>query len=131
MTSLQAWFRPPRQLIALFLLITLVPSVLLMAFGWRLLQQDRGIGLQQMKERREQAADLVVSALERSLSSAEQSLRDPSAAQALASAEDAVTVIFTPGHVEAFPQGRLPYYPIASPGREAPPEAFAAGEDLE
>ena len=74
--SLQAWFRPPRQLIALFLLITLVPSVLLMAFGWRLLQQDRVNGLQQMKERREQAADLVVSALERSVSTAEQSLRD-------------------------------------------------------
>ena len=114
--SIRAWFRPPRHLLALFLLITLVPSTLLISLGWRSLRQDRALGLQQVQERREQAADLIVSGLEQSLSAAGQSLRDGPAMQALAKAEDAITIVFTPGRIEAYPKGRLLYYPLASAG---------------
>jgi len=38
MMTLRAWFQPPRHLLALFLLITLVPSALLVYSGWRLIQ---------------------------------------------------------------------------------------------
>src|SRR5438876_771988 len=126
-----AFLRPPRHLIALFLLITLVPSILLIAFGWRLLQQDRELSRQQSQERREQAADLIVAALEQSVSAAEQSLRDPAALQARSQTDDLVAVILTPGGVEAFPKGRLLYYPRASAGAEAPTQVFASGEELE
>ena len=108
-----AFLRPPRHLIALFLLITLVPSILLIAFGRRLLQQDRELSRQQSQERREQAADLVVAALEQSVTGAEQSLQDPTALQARSQTDDVVAVILTPGGVEAFPKGRLLYYPRA------------------
>ena len=74
--SARPWFRPPHQLIALFVLITLVPSFVLIVFGWRLLQQERALGLQRIQERREQAADLVVASLQQSLSVAERQLED-------------------------------------------------------
>lgn len=129
--SLRAWFRPPRHLLALFLLITLAPSLLLIAFGWRLLRQDRALALQQVQQGREQTIDLVVSSLDQSLAGAEQSLRDPAALHALPKADDAVTVIFTPSRMEAFPAGRLRYYPLPSVGREARADVFSAGEDWE
>lgn len=129
--GLRAWFRPPRHWLGLFLLITLLPSTLLIWFGWRSLRQDRALALQQVQERREQSADLIVSGLEQSLAAAEKSLRDPSSIQTLAKPEAAVTVIFTPGRIVAFPKERLLYYPIASTGNEAPAGLFAAAEDLE
>lgn len=128
---LQACFRPPRHWLGVFLLITLVPSILLIWFGWRSLRQDRALALQQVQERREQTADLIVSGIEQSLAAAEQSLRDPLAIQALARSEGAVAVVFTPGHIEAFPKGRLLYYPIASIENEAPAQLFAIAEELE
>ncbi|MBK5292528.1 MAG: hypothetical protein JJE04_12740 [Acidobacteriia bacterium] len=129
--TLHALFRPPRNLLGLFLLIALVPSTLLIAFGWRLLRQDGALALRQVQERREQAADLITSGLEQSLAASEQSLRDAASLQTLAKAEDAVTVIFTPGRIEALPPGRLLYYPVGAPGEEAPAQLFAPGEDAE
>ena len=129
--SFGAWFRPPRHWLGLFLLITLVPSTLLVWFGWRTLQQDRALAVQQVQERREQATDLIVSGLEQSVASAEESLRDSSAMQALAARDGAVAVILTPARVEAFPRNRLLYYPMAPAGREAPASLFSAAEELE
>lgn len=57
--------------------MTLVPSLALLASGWRLLEQDRALSLGQLSERREQAADLAVSELERLVAAAEQALRNP------------------------------------------------------
>jgi threonine/homoserine/homoserine lactone efflux protein len=91
--SLRAWFRPPRHWLGLFLLIALLPSTLLIWFGWRSLQQDRALALQQVQERREQSADLIVSGIEQSLTAAEHSLRDAAAIQSLAKPEGAVAII--------------------------------------
>ena len=129
--SLRAWFHPPRHWLGLFLMITLAPSSLLIWFGWRSLQQDRALALQQVQERREQAADLIVAGVEQSLAASEQMLRDPSAMQALATPEGAVAVVLTQDHVEAFPRNRLLYYPIPPAGHEAPAALFASAEDLE
>jgi signal transduction histidine kinase len=129
--SLRAWLRPPRHWLGLFLLITLAPSVLLIWFGWRSLQQDRTLALQAVQERRNQTADLVVSGLEQSVAAAEQSLRDSSAASALAEPEGAVVVVLAADHVEAFPKKRLLYYPLQPTRLEASGQFFAAAEDLE
>ena len=117
---LRAWFRPPRHLLALFLLITLVPSVLLIALGWRSIRQDR---VRELQDSREQAADLAVSNLQQSLSAAERQLQDASAVPA----DDSAVVRFEPGSV----QGKLLFYPFTSAGKEAPAGVFAPGEDLE
>src|SRR5438477_752753 len=106
---LRAWFRPPRHLLALFLLITLVPSVLLIALGWRSLRQDRA---RQLQDSREQAADLAVSSLLQSLSATERQLQDLS----IAAADDSATVQFEPGSV----QGKVLFYPFTVAGKEAP-----------
>src|SRR5690349_4828024 len=121
--SLRAWLQPPRRWLCLFLLIALAPSSLLLWFGWRSLQQDRALAIQQVQERRDQAADLIVSGLEQSLARDEQSPR--------VDAEGAVRVVFTPGSVAAFPPDRLLYYPVASAGPEAPARVFESVEQLE
>jgi nitrogen-specific signal transduction histidine kinase len=117
---LRAWFRPPRHLLALFLLITLVPSILLIALGWRSLRQDRA---QRLQDSRERAADLAVSSLQQSLSATERQLQDLS----ITAADDSVTVQFEPDSVK----GKLLFYPFTVTGKEAPASVFAPGEDLE
>ncbi len=57
--------RPPRSLVALILAITVVPLVTLLWLGWRLLDQDRVLERQQIQQRVERGADLVVAALQR------------------------------------------------------------------
>ena len=126
------WLEPPRRLIALFLLVTIVPSLALVASGWRLLDQDRALSLNQLAERREQAADLAVSDLENLVSRAEQALGDPQSLRSLTDSDDDVAgVTFEAERVEAFPSGRLAFYPRTEAGVEAPAERFAAAERLE
>jgi signal transduction histidine kinase len=127
--SFRDWFRPPRHLIGLFLLVTLVPSILLMVFGWRLLQQDRELERQHEARRREQAADLIVAGLEQSLAAVEQALRRETNLAALAPTDDSVAVVFRAGGIAAFPHGRLLYQPIVSAGPGG--QHFARGEDIE
>lgn len=123
---------PPRRLLFLFVLVTLVPSLALVASGWRLLEQDRALSIAQVSERREQAADLVVSELERVIGAAEQGLRDPATLRpGVEGAGDAVIVTFEPDGLDVFPAEWLPFYPRTDAGREAPAPRFAAGEDLE
>lgn len=130
--AIRDWLKPPRRLIALFLLVTIVPSLALVASGWRLLEQDRALSLSQFAERREQAADLAVSALERLVSLAEQALGDPQLLRSVADRDaDAVGVTFRTERVEAFPDGRLTFYPRTEAGVEAQAEDFAEAEHLE
>jgi signal transduction histidine kinase len=93
-----------------------IPSVLLMVFGWRGLQQEA-------HERSEQAADLAVASLQQSLAKARGQLQDSS----LTSSQDLAVVVFTPGSVE----GKLLYYPFTVAGKEAAADVFSASEGLE
>lgn len=130
--ALREWLAPPRHLIALFLLVTLLPSLALVALGWRLLEQDRALSLQQLSERREQAADLAVSELDRVVSATAQALRDPEALRAAVGRDnDSVGVIFERERLEVFPNRRLTFYPRTEAGSEAPAQYFDEGEALE
>jgi hypothetical protein len=123
--------RAKRPLVALFLLLTLVPSALLVAFGWRMLDQDRALAEQQFRQQREQAADLAAASLQQSLSAAEQALREPTAIETLAASEDSAAVIFDAAGVRAFPSGRLLFYPVSSAEADASTQIFADAEALE
>jgi len=117
----------PRRLVALFLALTLAPATLLVGVGWVLFQQD-GAALQQLQERREQAADLVVAALERELSATEAVLRDRSRQAGVATAADAVVVRLGSGGIESLPADRLAYSPPAiSAGVSESPASDASG----
>ena len=128
--ALRSWFEPPRHLIALFLLVTLLPSLALGGLGWKLFRDDRDNEARLARERRDQALDVVVSALERGLTASEQSLREATPSS-LSADGDAVVVTFADGTATASPAGMLPYLPASAPLPEAPPELFAEGEDLE
>ena len=125
------WLRPPRHLIALFLLLTLVPSLLLIAFGWRLLRQDLELELRQADARRDQAADVIVAALEQSIAAVEQAMREGRHLENAEPAGDAIAVAFTPARVVAHPANRLIFRPVADAGPEAPAALFAEGEAIE
>ena len=58
------WFRPPRNLLALFLAVTVIPTIALGWLSWRLLEQDRALASQRVQEQLEHAADLVAADFE-------------------------------------------------------------------
>jgi signal transduction histidine kinase len=128
---MRAWFRPPRQLIAIFGLVTVVPSLLLVAFGWRLLQQDISLERGRREARRAEAADLLVTGLEQAIASSERVLRDREAMRMAAVTPDSVTLAIVDDELEVLPHGRLLYYATASVGDAAPASSFAEGEALE
>jgi len=125
-----AWMRPPRHLLALFLAVTLLPAAGLVWLGWRLLEQDRDLEAQRMLERRENAAELIVSALRERLLAARQTLADPSRAPGLA-AGDSVVVVLRPDNIDVHPAARLLFHPLVSTPPEAPRQLYLAGERYE
>jgi len=123
--SLQTWFRSPRRFLVSFLAVTMLPAAALFWLGWRFLEQDRALETQRMRERREQAIDLIVTALEQALAADEQRT------ETLAGSEDALVLVFEDDRIETRPKNRLLYYPVVPAGKEAPTEVFARGEELE
>src|SRR5688572_14725947 len=89
------WLGSFRRPIALMLLVTLVPSILLVALGWRLFREDRDGQLRALRERRERAAERVGLALQRALRHVETRLDQADPARdfgELAQAEDAAVI---------------------------------------
>src|SRR5262245_31586665 len=65
--GLRTWLRPPRFTLPVFLAVTLVPAAALVWLGWRVLDFDRALSRQQVRDRLEYAADRVAAGLEREL----------------------------------------------------------------
>jgi photosystem II stability/assembly factor-like uncharacterized protein len=99
-TLLRAWFRPPYGLLAAFLAVTLGPALGLIPLGWRLLDQDRALAGQRIAERRENAADQVVAALQRELGASE---RDLAQLHAPAPDDDALLVELAASGMRVYP----------------------------
>ena len=59
MVPLREWLTPPRTLLLLLFLLTLVSVSTLALFGWRLLEPQRMVEAQRSEERLEQAADRI------------------------------------------------------------------------
>ena len=119
--------RPPLSLVALIAGITVVPLTTLSWLGWRLLAQDRALEQQQVQQRVERGADLVVAALQRAISTSEQRL----ASGDEPGADGAATVVFRDGRVDVSPRDRVAFLPVVAVLREAPAATFARGEELE
>jgi signal transduction histidine kinase len=131
--SVQSRPRSPHRHVALFLVVTLVPSVLLVVLGWRLFQQDRTTALRQIESRREAAAALVVEALDARLATIASEVEAPEARAALVDSPGAVVISMARGRdFDVQPAGRVSYLPVAPPqGPKADVRAFAGGERLE
>lgn len=118
---------PLRRLVALVISVMVVPLIALPWLGWRLLKQDRALESQQVQQRVERAADLVVAALQRAMSASEERL----AGNAAAWPDGAIAATFGEAGVEVAPADRIAYWPVAPPMREAPTAVFTAAEQLE
>ncbi|MBI3982117.1 MAG: HAMP domain-containing histidine kinase [Gemmatimonadetes bacterium] len=140
--AVREWLRPPRHLLVLFVGLTLVLAAALGWLGWRLLQQDRALETQRLRDHLETAATAVAAALERRLAETERTLgrlaslparelRAQGAAWARDLSDGAVLLVRSGEGLEAFPARRLAYYPVLPPSRSPPAETFADGEALE
>lgn len=140
--ALNRWFLSPRYLLALFLVVMLVLGISLGWLGWRFLEQDRALEGQRVQERLENAADLIAASLLHSFSESRDQvtgLLASSAPEASARAsgfldrEDgsAMVVVFHSQAVDAYPSGRLLYYPSLPAAKEPRSDLFEAGEAAE
>ena len=102
-----------RPLLVITLGVPLTLAVALIYMGWRLSSQDRAFELQRIEARREQAAELIVTALHQKLTETERSLADSS--KLPLKAEGAKTIVL----------GIPPRLP------EAPADLFHAAEEDE
>jgi signal transduction histidine kinase len=137
--SLSLWFRSPRYLLTLFLVIMVVLAATLSWLSWRLLKQDQALENQRTQERLDNAADLIAASLLRRFSESrdqfstmlalpEQEL--PARATALIGQGEggALIAAFRPQVVEAYPRGRLLYYPYVTAAKDPPAQVFETGE---
>src|SRR5437764_10981980 len=60
---LPEWLRPPKLLLLILVLLTLVSVSALAWFGWKFLEQERMVESQREQDRREQSADLIAATL--------------------------------------------------------------------
>jgi signal transduction histidine kinase len=125
---LSSGFRhPPRILVWLIGAMTVVPLVTLLWLGWRIVDQDRILEQQQIRQRVERGADLLIAGLERAIAASSERL----AAGVRDWPGGAVVVAADSGDVDVYPRGRVAYLPGAPALPEAAPSTFAAGEALE
>ena len=142
MFSWNQWFEPRRRLMTMFLAIAVLLTGTVLWLGWQLVRQDRDLAAQRLQERREIAADLAVAALQKSLSSVEELLtnftnlqpteiRRRAAEYAATLPVDSVLVLARGGEVDAYPENRLPFYPVAPLAPEPAASLFAEADALE
>src|SRR5436305_11608254 len=67
MTPLREWLKPPKSLLLILFLLTLVSVAALAWSGWKLLEQDRMVQAQQRLELLDQEADRIAATLHGSL----------------------------------------------------------------
>jgi signal transduction histidine kinase len=128
MISLRSWLHSPYGLLGAFLALTLGPALGLVWLGWRLLDQDRALEFQRIGERREHAADQLVSALQRSLQTSEINLgqmRGPK------SGDDALVVELLPSGIRVHPSGVLLFHPQAPVRQNVPSSVYREAETYE
>ena len=140
--ALGEWLRPPRHLLLMFFGITAISAASLGWLSWQLVSQDRDLASKRAEEARDNAAGLAVAALQKHLSETEEQLTglanlpDGEAHQKATEyskglSPDSVLVVIQPEAMEAYPSGRLLYYPFLPPAEPAPIQIFAEADVLE
>lgn len=138
--ALREWFRPPRHLLVILLLLTAASVSALIWASCRLTQQDSAVEAQQRRARLEQVADRVAALLRANLAETGERLADVAAtSSAVASppagietvAGSSLLLVLGDDTISAYPPGRLLYLPIAEHTPQAPDGAFAEGEAAE
>ncbi len=121
----------PVKLLALFVLLAAIPLAALGSLGWRLLQQDRALESQRLRERLENAASLLAHELDRGLTTWEDLLPVAAQGHSVAVPPDAVFLLLDSRGIVQQQGVPLPYYPQVPAVSEAPAAVFAAAEAQE
>lgn len=121
----------PVKLLALFVVLAGIPLGALGWLGWRLLEQDRALESQRLRERLEDAAGLLARELDRGLASWENLLPTVAQGTSVALPADAVALVFDAGGVRHQTGVRLPYYPLVPSSPETSASVFTAAEARE
>ncbi|HEY2014788.1 MAG TPA: histidine kinase dimerization/phospho-acceptor domain-containing protein, partial [Bryobacteraceae bacterium] len=132
MTPPKEWLRPPRSLLLILFLLTLISVSTVAWFGWKLLEQERVVEAQRAQERLEQVGDRLAATLRGTLAETGERLsawlaNPPSDGKP----EEGLLLILNESTLSAYPADRLLYRPFRSPEPEAPAGVFADGEELE
>ena len=130
MARIGDWLRPPRSLMVLFAVVTLLPAGTLAFLGVRLLQQDRALAEQRRSEMLEHAAGQAVRVLEQNFTSLIRRLKGEGFAEADVP-EGAVYAVVHGGRIDAVPAGRVLYFPEGEDAKEPPAAPFETLEALE
>ena len=131
MMPLKQWLKPPRSLLVILFLLTLVSVSALGWFGWKLANQDRMVEAQRNQELLEQTADRATAALRRTLAETGERLGGFLAGQPSDAPDDGLLLLMTDTAIVASPPQRLLYRPFPAPLPEASSDTFAAAEALE
>ncbi|HEY4363731.1 MAG TPA: HAMP domain-containing sensor histidine kinase [Bryobacteraceae bacterium] len=125
MTPLREWLEPPRTLLLILFLLTLVSVSAVGWFGVRMLEQEKAVEAQRSEERLEQEADRIAATIRSNLSDAGEHL---GAAEA---APDGLLLLMNEDGFTAQPSGQLLYQPDASSTPDPASANFADAELLE
>ena len=126
------WLKPPRSLLLILFLVTLVSVSALAWFGWRVLYQEQVVETQRAQERLEQAADRITATARGVLAETGERVGNwPISPPADGKPDDGLVLILNGNNVSARPAERLLYRPFPTPEPEAPPASFSQGEALE
>jgi signal transduction histidine kinase len=132
MTPPREWLKPPRSLLLLLFLVTLVSVSALAWFGWRLLDQERVVEAQRAQDRLEQASDRVAAVARGALAETGERLGSwliapPSDGKP----EEGLLLIVSGDALSALPANRLLYRPAPAPQPDQFTDTFAEGEAFE
>lgn len=126
------WLKPPRSLLLILFLVTLVSVSALAWFGWRMLYQEQVVDAQRAQERLEQAADRITATAKGVLAeTAERVATWPTSPPSDAKPNDGLVLILGGNSLSAEPADHLLYRPFPSAAPEAPTESFSEGETIE
>src|SRR5436305_3376252 len=103
MTPLREWLKPPKSLLPILFLLTLVSVSALGWFGFKLLEQDRMVQAQQRQERLEQAADRIAATLRGALAETGERLSAWLAAPPTAGPKNGILIVGDGASMTAYP----------------------------
>jgi signal transduction histidine kinase len=130
MMTTSRYFGPPARLLLLFVLLAGLPLAVLGWLGWRLLDQDRALEHQRVRDRLDNDASLLAAESGRVFSGWEALLGD-AAVRASAMPAGTIFLRFDSQGVVRNEGVALPYYPAVDSGTEAPAAVFAQAEEEE
>ena len=117
--DLREWLRPPRRALTVFLAMSLALSAVLGVAAWWLVRLDTDLERQRTRTRLERDVDLIVVSLRNRLNEIELELASLGAADAAGNPKaswlgpSSVAVRLNASGVNAWPSGRLAFYPNA------------------